>query len=1405
MSIKALQEYTYISRYARFNKLEQRRETWNEAVDRVEQMHIKKFPNVTEDINWAFDLVRQRRVLGSQRALQFGGKPIEQKNARMFNCCVSFCDRVRFFQETLWLLLCGCGTGFSVQQHHIAKLPDYTPLRKGLEKKKFVIPDSIEGWSDALGILMAGYLPGSEFTEWEDCIVTFDYSLIRPAGSALASGVGKAPGPMPLRRALETIRKLLDDRRSKFTRLRPIDAYDIVMHASDAVLSGGVRRSATICLFSPEDQEMMKAKTGNWFSENPQRARSNNSVLLIRSETTKEQFDAIMKDVKDCGEPGFYFSDSTEQLVNPCVTADTVVSTSNGLDLVGNLVGKPFDALVEGKIYESTAAGFWKTGFQPICKLTFASGRQLKVTLDHKILTTSGWKTANALSFNDEIVINNHREMQNWWNSASPDFAKGYCLGNFLTNGEISNGSARMSWWGDDKDVCCTDGLGLLSKTGWSDTQQNSYQKTNPYEAASIDSVSLYGFAESKGCIKEGVKSLSKEAISGNWSYLSGLVAGYFDANSMVAFDSQYGSSLTVHSVSAKELQLLQIVLNSFGVYSKICEFRMNEDCKTPNHFYAADSEQELVITGDNIEFFMNNFRLRNTEKLEKLKRIVNERKRLPSRTHFVDALTNKELCDAEDVYDCTIPEVSAFDANGVYVHNCVEIGMWPVHFETKESGWQMCVSGDTTLLTKNGRVNIGESVDKEVEIWNGKSWKKVKPFQTGKGRKLYRVQLSDGSYLDCTSNHKWLVKDRFQKEYSEVETSDLMGFSKYAISTPAAKIKWNGVKEVTSAYEMGFILGDGCCKRTDTADGVRKPFATLFGHDHDLDLNCRILQDVGGDKYNVKATNVTFDGLDRKFCHTMKYSAGLPSEIFDWDRNSCLKFISGWIDSDGTKAGRGFRIYGEETKMRDLQLLLTKLGFYSSVNLMQKKGETTNYAVRKQDVWYVQVSDVGDIVSRRMEFSKEDRKQAGKGMSQVICSVVELDGLHDTYCVHEPESNTCVFNNVLTKQCNLCEINGKKIKNKEDFSKAARAAAIIGTLQASYTKFAYLGKTSEEIVEREALLGVSITGMMDNPDVIFDPATQQEMAKLVLETNAWMSKKIGINQAARATCIKPAGTTSCILGSASGIHPHHAKRYFRRVQGNSMETPLQYFKTSNPLAVEKSVWSANKTDEIITFCVEVPEGAKTKNQLSALKLLEHVKNTQQNWVTYGKNPECCTQPWLNHNVSNTINVRLDEWDGITDYIYENRDSFAGIALLPQSGDLDYPQAPMCTIHTSREIVQMYGEGSLFASGLIVDGLRAFDNNLWAACSTTLGQGHATEEGCSDKKDFVRRAKQFAERYFDGDVNTMTHCLKEVHNWKLWQDLMREYKDVDYSQMMESEDNTTPMETLACAGGSCEV
>jgi len=685
--------------------------------------------NISEDIDWAYDMMYKKKVLGSQRGLQFGGEPILKRHAKIYNCTSSYCDRLRFFQECFWLLLCGSGTGFSVQKHHVAKLPSLSTKSKDKDKGiKYVIEDSIEGWADALGVLLSSYFvkpSEAKFKTYQDQYVIFDYSEIRPQGSELSSGIGKAPGFEPLAKGLEKIRALLDRCvANEQKKIRPIDAYDIVMHSSDAVLSGGVRRSASLALFSADDEEMAKAKTGNWYIDNPQRARSNNSALLLKDETTLEQFEKLMESVKEFGEPGFIWSDSTEMTFNPCV-----------------------------------------------------------------------------------------------------------------------------------------------------------------------------------------------------------------------------------------------------------------------------------------------------------------------------------------------------------------EVGMWPVDEETNESGWQ---------------------------------------------------------------------------------------------------------------------------------------------------------------------------------------------------------------------------------------------------------------------------------------------------------------------------------------GCNLSTINCSSIEDENDFYERCKAAAIIGTLQAGFTKLDYLGETSCKIFAREALLGVSLTGIMEKHDLVLSEKVLKAGAKIAVDTNKQLSKKIGINQAARVTCLKPEGTSSSMLGTSSGIHPHHAKRYIRHVQANILEAPYQHFRNYNPQACEKSSWSANNTDEVIKFPIEVPDGAKTKNQLPAVDMLAVVKDAQKNWVNAGKNKNLCTQEYLSHNVSNTVTVKPDEWENVTKYIYDNRKYFAGISLIPQSGDKDYPQAPFTTVYTGREIVKEYGDPALWCSGLIELGLNAFDSNLWMACDyVTLNQ--AKKDDNESKLKFVTKMKNFAGKYFDGDTRRLTYCMKDVYNWKIYCDLFNSFKKVDYTQLVETEDNTAGIEEVSCAGGACLI
>lgn len=646
--LQAMSEYTVVTKYARYNEKAGRRETWDEMVNRVRDMHLFRYGSrgINDEINWAFEQVRNKKVLPSMRSLQYGGDAIIANDARMYNCAFSLADRPRFFSECLWLLLSGTGTGFSVQKQHVAKLPRLVEYHDATEKEimTYTIGDTIEGWADALQMLMDSYFAGTPLSNKE---IFFDYTRIRRKGSKLRTSGGRAPGPKPLQRALKRIKRVLmnavDNGQEK---LRPIQVYDIITMAADCVLAGGIRKSATIALFSSDDKEMMEAKIG---------------------------FHQDIKILTDMRKDGSWLTD----------------------------IGVAWD-------------------------------------LDKS-------------------------------NPTPP----------------VKGDKCNIGWF-------------------------NLY----PWRQLSNNSVAL-------------LRSECK----------------FEDFNHIIDCAKSYG-------------------------------------------------EPGFVFL-DNLDYGYN---------------------------------------------------------------PCVEISLNPIDPRTGETGWQTC---------------------------------------------------------------------------------------------------------------------------------------------------------------------------------------------------------------------------------------------------------------------------------------------------------------------------------------NLTEINGGVIKSKDDFSTAVKAATIIGTLQAGYSYFSYLSDASRNIIRREALLGVSVTGWMDNPKFLLDPELQQEMAKYAIKVNKEYAKKICINQAARVTCTKPAGTTSIVLGTGSGIHPHHARYYFRRVRMNKNEKPLEYFKLHNPKMVEPSV--SNDYDDIITFCVQIPESAITKKDINAIDFLKMVKSTYENWVVPGTAiPE--SSPGLTHNVSNTVTIKADEWDAVAKYIYDNRECFSGISMLADFGDKTYKQAPMEKVESEEDM-----------------------------------------------------------------------------------------------------------------------
>ena len=311
LAAEILSDITVHMKYGKYRDDLYRRETFSEIVDRNKAMHVKKYPALKEEISAAYEFVYNKKVLPSMRSMQFGGKPIEVAPNRVFNCAYMPIDDVRAFCEAMFLLLGGTGVGYSVQRHHVEKLPEIN-RPSGKRTRRYLIGDSIEGWADAVKMLILSYFNGTSK-------IRFDFSDIRPKGSALVTSGGKAPGPQPLRECLVKIEGILDTKQNG-DKLSPIEVHDIVCHIADAVLAGGIRRAALICLFSADDDEMIAAKAGAWWEENPQRGRANNSVVLMRHKVKKEFFLDLWARVKasGAGEPGFYFTYDKDWGTNPC-------------------------------------------------------------------------------------------------------------------------------------------------------------------------------------------------------------------------------------------------------------------------------------------------------------------------------------------------------------------------------------------------------------------------------------------------------------------------------------------------------------------------------------------------------------------------------------------------------------------------------------------------------------------------------------------------------------------------------------------------------------------------------------------------------------------------------------------------------------------------------------------------------------------------------------------------------------------------------------------------------------------------------------------------------------------------------------------------------------------------------
>jgi len=629
-----------------------------------------------------------------------------------------------------------------------------------------------------------------------------------------------------------------------------------------------------------------------------------------------------------------------------------------------------------------------------------------------------------------------------------------------------------------------------------------------------------------------------------------------------------------------------------------------------------------------------------------------------------------------------------------------------------RDYGTNPCVPAGTRILTREGYVPIETRVGKPTVVWNGIGWKTVTPSVTGRDQPMVRVHLSDGTSLDCTERHEWCIAmGRWSRDHIEerVEASDLEeGDVILRYDMPVVE----GGADMPHAYTHGFFCADGA------EEDAGRRVAYLYGAKQTLIPHLETVR-VGAPNEDLDRTRVVFPEIPEKFSVPLDASA-----------RSKIEWLAGLFDGDGSivKNPKSINIQLPSVNLpflREVRLMLTTLGVQAKIGkakdeganlLPDGKGGMAEYPTQELNRLLINATDAHKLVRLGLETHRLDlsgAKLAPQRDARRFVTVLRVEPLPmaDTvYCFTEPSNHTGTFEGIVTGQCceiglyprltvddsirrrmaarsihvsigdvltgwafcNLCEINAAKFTSRKDFLEAAQAATLIGTLQAAYTDMPYLGWVSEEIAKRDALLGVGMTGMLDAPQVACNATIQREVAGKIKEWNAEYAARIGIRPAARTTCVKPSGTTSLELGCvASGHHPHHARRYIRRVIAVELEPVFQAFREKNPhMCVRKpdGKW-------VIEFPVQAPDGAIVKKDLSAIEFLEMVCSTQENWVAAGTASETHS-PKLSHNVSNTATVRPHEWEAVAEYLWQNQEHFSGVSLIASSGDKDYAFAP---------------------------------------------------------------------------------------------------------------------------------
>lgn len=644
------------------------------------------------------------------------------------------------------------------------------------------------------------------------------------------------------------------------------------------------------------------------------------------------------------------------------------------------------------------------------------------------------------------------------------------------------------------------------------------------------------------------------------------------------------------------------------------------------------------------------------------------------------------------------------------------------------------CLPKWAKILTREGIRKLND-ISINDEIWSKEGWVKVIKKWSSGIKKVYEFRTSAGCFYG-TEDHK-LVSNGQKIKAKDCESIDIFSgefLTEFTLNP----------QDVMD----GLVIGDG------SVHGASNNLVHLNIGENDFDyFNSEISSLItkhrpGLSDYAYEiTTTIQANELPKTFDRI------IPERYFYGDRAKMAGFLRGIYSANGSICGNRITLKASSFKIIDqVQTMLSAIGIksyyttnkatnvkFTNGNYLCKQSYDLNISSDKEKFFKI----IGFIQKYKMEKLASLASSSQQHMNHEILETnfiseeevfdITVDNKSHTFWSQCCDVSNCFeisFAPVTqdgrcgVQFCNLTSINGRLVDSIEKFKECAEASAIIGTLQAGYTDFPYLAHASEEITKDEALLGCSITGMMENPSILLDTKIQKDVSDILKRVNKEWAEKIHISQAARVSCIKPEGTCSIVLSCSSGIHPHHARKYFRRVQNNRIDPVYKFFKKHNPKLCEPSIWSAHDTDDVITFPVEVPDKAMIKSDLTAIEHLKIIKSTQLNWVENGSTEN--NKKDLKNNVSCTVIVKDDEWDDVIDYLFKNRAHFAAVSFIPHAGDKTYLQAPM-------------------------------------------------EE------------------------------VKNENDESNWKEMINNFSTVDYSKLVEEDDNTNLLKEAACFGGACEI